>query len=279
MMVMKRHCVAAFFPVVLIIALILTVSQVQAQMRSDANDASIWNGDDGNRGGGGPRQFGLTEEDITRLLEQIKKSDPKKAAEIEKLRESDPSRFLEELRTQAREEFGKIMRERMDSWRARRREEFVEWLKKEYPKENEELAALNANEEAYRTKYDLLRNKYNRIFEEERRNPELAQVLKEDLELQKRRDHILAQLREAKKDQDKERLQGELEEVVGQRFDLIVRRKQIAYEQLLKRIEDLKKQLGESRGDIARWRDKKFKEENVKERLKELTGNGKFKWD
>ncbi len=275
-MVMKRHCVAAIFPVA-VIALILTASQAQAQMRSDANDTSIWNGE-GNRGGGS-RQFGLTEEDITRLMEQIKKSDPKKAAEIEKLRKSDPSKFQEELRTQAREEFGKIMRERMDSWRARRREEFVEWLKKEYPKDNEELAALNANEEAYRTKYDLLRNKYGRIFEEERRNPELAQVLKEDLELQKRRDHILARLRQAKKDQDRKRLQGELEEVVGQRFDLIVRRKQIAYEQLLKRIEDLKKQLGESRGDIARWRDKKFKEENVKERLKELTGNGKFKWD
>ena len=72
----------------------------------------------------------------------------------------------------------------------------------------------------------------------------------------------------------------ELEEVIGQRYDLIVRRKQIAYEWLLKRLEELQNQIKESRADILKAQDSKVKAVNIKERTQELLKEKKgFNWD
>jgi predicted nuclease with TOPRIM domain len=68
--------------------------------------------------------------------------------------------------------------------------------------------------------------------------------------------------------------------VVAHRYDLIVRRKEIAYEQLLNRLEDLQKQVTESKDDIARFKDEQIKLENVRQRVEALIGNKtRFKWD
>jgi len=73
---------------------------------------------------------------------------------------------------------------------------------------------------------------------------------------------------------------ADLEEVVAGRFDLIVRRKQIAYERLLRWLEELRKRLRESRGEIFKWRDEKFKNKNVKQRTGDLLEETlKFNWD
>ncbi len=272
---MNRHRVAVILLTATLTA-ILPATKARPQARPDGNGAGIWSGDDTR---GSTRRFDLTDEEVNHLMEQIKKNDSAKAAELEKLRKSSPEKFQEQIRSQAREEYSRIIRERMETWRTRRREEFIAWLGKEYPKEAQELANLNDREEVYTKKYDLLRQKYGQIYEEERRNPEMAKILKEDLELQQRSNRILARLKQAKNDQDKQKLQAELEETVGRRFDLIVLRRQIAYEQLLKRIEDLKRELSNSRDEIERWRDPKLKEQAVKERLKELTAGGKFTWD
>jgi len=66
--------------------------------------------------------------------------------------------------------------------------------------------------------------------------------------------------------------------VIAGRFDLIVRRKQIAYERLLKRLEELQKKVRESRGEIAKWRSDELKNENVKQRMQDLL-EPKFNWD
>jgi len=122
--------------------------------------------------------------------------------------------------------------------------------------------------------------KYGRIIEEGRRNPELAEVLIEDLKLKKRRDELLKKIRTVKSESEKKKLVAELEEVVSGRFDLIVRRKQIAYERLLRWLEELRKRIRESRGEIVRWRDEKFKNENVKQRTGDLLEEiPKFNWD
>ena len=94
-------------------------------------------------------------------------------------------------------------------------------------------------------------NRYGYIFEAESSSPELGAVLKEDLELRKRSDELCARLRNEKSDANKQAIGAELQEVVARRYDLIVRRKEIAYEQLLKRLEDLQKQVTESKDDIA----------------------------
>lgn len=251
------------------------------------DEESIWTEEEprGPRRGFGPRRgpagFELTNEEIDCIINSLRQSDPEKAKELTKLRKEDPEKFQAELRKHGREEFGKIMRERIETWRRKRQADFLEWFGKNYPRKAEELAKLKETKpDVYWKKFDRVREKYWRIFEEKRRNPELAEVLKEDLELKEKREELRSRIKAAKSEKEKKKLVSELEEVVSRRFDLIIRRKQIEYEWLLKRIEELQKQLKESKAEIAEWRDEKFKNENVKVRLEELISQGgKFKWD
>jgi hypothetical protein len=214
-------------------------------------------------------------------MKGLQESNPEKAKELAKLREKDPNQFSFELRRHGHEEFGKIIRERIDNWRKRRRAEFLESLEKLVPKEAQELAKLkDKNPDLYAEKYELALKKYGRIIEEGRRNPELAEVLIEDLKLKKRRDELLKKIKAVKSENENKKLVAELEEVVAGRFDLIVRRKQIAYERLLRWLEELRKRIRESRGEIFKWRDEKFKNENVKQRTQDLLEEiPKFNWD
>lgn len=232
--------------------------------------------------GRGPGMFELKDEDINRIMNSLKKSDPNAVKELEKLRKQDPEKFQAEIRRHGREEFGRIMRERIESWRHQRQTEFLDWLTKEYPKEAENLAKLKEKEpKLYIETFDHIRNKYWRIFEEERRNPELAEVLKEDLRLKDKRDELVARIKVAKNEKDKQKLMTELEEVVGRRYDLIVRQKEIAYERLLKWLEELRNRVRESRDEIIKWQNEKIKAENIKKHIEDLTEESTppFRWN
>jgi len=230
-------------------------------------------------------RFDLTNEEIDRILKDLKDRSPEKAKELEQMREKDPEKFQQELRRHASDEFGKVVRERMEKrmeqWRQQRQTEFVEWLQKSLPNEAEELAKLKDRDtDLYGKKYDQTWRDYGRIFEESRRSPELAQILLEDLKLQKKTEELSAKIKAAKNEPDKKTLRSELEEVVGLRYDLIVRKKQIAYEWLLKRLEELQNHVKESRAELSIWQDPKTKAENVKERVEYLLeGKKGFNWD
>ena len=234
------------------------------------------------RGPGGPGRFELTDEDINRIISSLEKSDPNAVKELEKLRKEEPEKFQAELRRYGREEFGKIIRERIEGWRRQRQNEFLQWLAKEYPKEAENLAKIKENEpKLYFEKFDLIRNKYWRIFEEERMNPELAEVLKEDLRLKDKEDELANRIKAAKNEKDKQKLMAELKEVASRRYDLIVRQKEIAYERLLKWLEELRKRIKDSRDEIIRWQDAKVKAENIKKHMRDLIEESSppFRWD
>ncbi len=211
----------------------------------------------------------------------MKERSPEKAKELTELRKKDPDKFREELRRHAREEFGRVVRERIEKWRKQRQEDFLEWLAKSLPDEAEELAKLKERDpKLYDQKYELALKKYGRIYEESRRNPELAEVHIEDIRLQKRRDQLLSKINATTNRREKQKLTEELEEVVGRRYDLIVRRKQIAYEWLLKRLEELQNRINESRAEILKAQDAKVKEGNIKKRTQELLEEKKgFPWD
>ena len=270
---------------ILVMAAVLTVSalpcwaQGTSEEKKEEKKEDIWEGPrpPGRRG---PRRFDLTDEEIDRIMKKLSQSDPGKVKELEKLRKEDPDEFQSELRKHGREEFGKIIRERINKWREKIREEFIEWLGKNYPREAAELAKLKGKPELYWKKYELLKKKYWRIFEAEKRNPELADVLKEDLRLREKRDELLRKIKSEKDEKKRKELIGQLEEVVGDRYDLIIRQKQIAYERLLKRLEDLKRKIRESRGEIAESRQEKVRKENIKKRMEDLLKEiKKFKWN
>lgn len=258
------------------------------------DDKSIWTEGDGRgpgpgigpergsrRGPGGRGRFDLTDEEVDQIMEGLKERSPEKAKELENLRDKDPEKFNAELRRHAREEFGKVVKERIEKWRQQRQTEFLEWLAKNVSNEAEELAKLKERSpNLYGEKYELILKKYGRTFEESRRSPELAQVLIEDIRLQKRRDQLLGKINATKSQREKKKLTSELEEVVGHRYDLIVRRKQIAYEWLLKRLEELQNRINESRADIRKAQDTKVKAVNIKKRAQELLEEKKgFNWD
>ena len=99
------------------------------------------------------------------------------------------------------------------------------------------------------------------------------------MKLKKTRDELVKNIKAAQSDREKKKFVAELEEVVAGRFDLIVRRKQIAYERLLRWLKEFQERLTESRGEINIWRDEKFKNDNVKKRMQDLLEPKIINWD
>ena len=157
--------------------------------------------------------------------------------------------------------------------------EYLEWLKKNYPEKAEKLAQLREEKpELYWRKIGLSLKKYGRIAEAAKENPELAEALKEDLELKEKRNKLLRKIRASTSDAEKKELTEELEEVINSRFDLIVKRKQIEYEQLSNKLEKLKERVKQSEGEVEKW--KNVKKAEVKQRLEELISRTeKFNWE
>ncbi len=257
-----------------------------AAEKDKKEDQGIWTEDQQRgpgpgRGGPGPRRLELTDEEVNRILEGLKQRDPKTADELTKLRGKNPEKFMDELRRHAREEFGKVVGERIEKLREQRRNDFLEWLQKALPAEAEELSKLkDRNPDLYGRKYDLAWRNYGRMFEEGRRSPELADVLVEDLKLKKREDELVGKIKATTNQKEKEKLDAELEQVTGDRYDLILRRKQLAYERLLKWLEDLQSRIKESRHEIIKYQNPDVKAENVKQRKRDLLEEKKgFRWD
>jgi hypothetical protein len=265
---------------------------------------------------GEPGRFELTEEKIERTMNQLAKTDPKKAEELKQLQAKDPEKFKAELREVMQEQFGKRFRKRMEErsgqhmkeggepfgpggmppdscnmppgpggmppgvgmpWRY---DKYLDWLKENYAEEAEKLAELSKKDaNLYSKQLNLSLKKYGRIAEAARENPQLAAVLKEDLALKQQQDKLLGEIKAAG-DNGKEESVKELKEVLNHRFDAILKRKQIEYEQLLKKLEGLKKEVEQRKAKVEKWKDAGFKNESVKARLEELLGKtDEFKWN
>ncbi|UCC22743.1 MAG: hypothetical protein JSW23_01350 [Planctomycetota bacterium] len=270
-------------------------------------EEDFW-GEDRPRGRQG--RLELTDERIEQIMERLKEAEPEKAEELKKLQEEDPNEFKAELRKTMREGFGKRQRERGKKGAKRghgggppgygppgygwppgygppglgygvQYGELLGWLDKNYPEEAERLRGMREDRpELYMKRMGLGLRRYGRIMEAEKENPELAAVLKEDLELKQQRDRLLRQIRKATDEQEKEKLVGELNGVVGARFDLIVKRKQMEYEELRKRLERLRREVEKSQANVEKWKDGDYKAANVKARVVELVGvDEEFKWE
>ena len=259
---------------VLMLAAVITVStlpcraQGTSEEKKEEKKEDIWTEEEPR----GPRRrprFELTDEEIDRIMKSLKESNPGKAKELAKLREKDPEKFQDQLREHGREEFGKIIRERIDKWRKQRREDFLKWLDKNFCRQAEELKKLQ-DPDLYLKKYEIIRRKYWPIFEAERRNPELGEILKEKLRLTERQDRLLRGIKTAKGENKKKDLINKLKEVVSSRFDLFVREKQIAYKRLRDRLEELRKRVEESQAEIDKLMNPKTKKQNIDKRVDDL---------
>ncbi|TKJ37045.1 MAG: hypothetical protein CEE38_09080 [Planctomycetes bacterium B3_Pla] len=266
---------------VLTIAVVITVAALPCPADEKKEEEKSIFAEDEQRGSRSRRgRIELTDEEIGRILQTVRKSDPEKAKEIAKLREKDPQEFRSELRRHGEAEYDKIIREHIDRWRQQRLEDFLNWLKKNYRRKHRELMSLKERDpDLYDKRLDSLRRKLDPIREAERRNPELAEILKEDLQLKERRDELIVKIRAAKTEGDKKGLVAQLEKVLGDRYDLILKKKQTEYERLLRWVETLQNRIKKSRAEIAEAKKKEVKAENVKKRKSELLeGKKDFNW-
>jgi hypothetical protein len=238
-------------------------------------------------------------ERVERMLERIRRNDPQAADRLQKLYNENIDAFKEEsreyMRSHRQEVFpnqkpqgpegdrgpgrfgGPEWREQMREMQ-KKNEEYLNWLKENYPAEANELEQVRQeNPGLYIRRLMQSGRKYGPVAAAAKKNPALAEVLKQDIDLKDQRDQILMKLQSAKPE-DKDALAAQLKDVVSKRFDLIIKRRQLQQQELLKRLEDLKKQVKESEKELEQWKASKDKE--VDARVKELLNQTeKFHWD
>ena len=234
-----------------------------------------------------PRQFELTKERIQEILKHLDQVDPERAKELRKLQKNKPEEFRSQIRKTMRQQThpaqgreGKPQtrpggQER--GWRGRweehlkkRNEAFLEWFKKNYPAQAQQLMELAEKDaEKYSKKLADLRKRYEPVMRAEKNNPELAAVLKEDIELQNHRQKLLREIRKADK-KEKEELLEQLKQIVNRRFDLIVIKKQFRYEDLLRKLQKMQNDLVKRQAELQQLQQDKQK--TTEQRLQELLG-------
>ena len=163
----------------------------------------------------------------------------------------------------------------------RRQNEFVEWMGEAFPEQAAELKKLKEKDkELYYRKLAITFDRYRRIFEASEDNPELASLLKENMELTGKQHELLKKIYKTDDEKEKQALTEELNEVLSAKYDIIIKRKQLALEELTKKLEELKARIEQSEEKLLKWKDPKLKEENISSRVKKLLGKSDdFKWE
>ena len=155
-------------------------------------------------------------------------------------------------------------RERMEKMHT----DLLAWMQKNVP---DEAASLNQLREKQPEEYVIraaeTMRKYMPIMRAEKDNPKLAEVMKDDLENQRRRDELLRRLSTAEGG-EKDTLVAELKTLVSQRFDLIIAKKQMQYDELRNRLDELKKDVKARENELETQ--KANKDKAVEEHLGEL---------
>ena len=245
------------------------------------------------------------EEYFTDLLEKIKKDDPNEGARLEKLRSEDPKLFRMGIREFMREhgmrpgplteqpmegqgerpmnmrgDRDQMMgREKVREHMQARENEMTAWLEKNEPAKAKELAALKETDpQGYMRRMMLEMKNYREIIDAEQANPALAEVLKKDLVLKQKRNELLEQLKGTTDEAKKKELTEQLRTVIGERFDLIVQKKQLKYEELKKKLEELQQTVNKSQAELENIKSKKA--EQIEKHLQELQSQSEnLNWD
>ena len=216
----------------------------------------------------------ITEKQVNEVLQQLKKSDPKKAEQIEKLKENNAEEFFKAIREEIEKSPSKKPEPtpktdpEWEQYFQTRRENFLEWYKKKYPEDHAKLIALKTSDPEIFAKQTMdLFSVYEQIRGIERHDPKLAEAMMENLELQKIRDSLLLQIRVCTKS-EYNNLVIELKAVVSKRFDTIVMEKQLKYEWLSRRLDRLTKTMEKRAAELDTL--KKSKDQSVEKRLNDL---------
>ncbi len=142
--------------------------------------------------------------------------------------------------------------------------EFRSWLEANYPQEYQKIADTKS-----RADMQAVMRKYMPIFMSEKKgNKDMSELLKKDLVLKEKRNALVKQISTTDDTTAKASLIQELSDVVSQRFDIVVAKKKVRYNNLKKRITELEKEVEKQEAALEKLESNKAAE--VKQRLKEL---------
>lgn len=225
----------------------------------------------------------LTERRIDQFIERLAKTNPNRAGELGALRIAQPEQFRSQIREEMAKRFFQSIRqpsgaesqpaatptpapspEQAGDAVQNKHKDLIAWLEKNFPPQAEEL---KANPAPSPERVAELLNRYEPVMRAEVDNPPLATAMKEDIAIQMQTDELLMDLQYAD-EKEREAIIKELDSLTSTRFDLIVRKREIQYEQLRGRLEKLQQDLDKQKGELDKLKDEK--EKSIKDRVAEL---------
>ena len=91
---------------------------------------------------------------------------------------------------------------------------------------------------------------------------------------------ILRKLKGTADEEEREQLTAKLQTVISKRFDVILKRKKLAYDQMLRKLRELQKEVKKNKAELDKHKDPDYKNKNVKARLQKLIEQTEeFNWD
>jgi len=151
----------------------------------------------------------------------------------------------------------------------RRLEDYLQWLKDNYPDEAARLERLKEEKpDDYGRHVGWSMRRYAPIMEASEEDLELADILKKELELKRDRDRLIRKINETKDEEKKKEFTEDLKAIVSERFDLIIQRKQLFYKRMLEELEELKQRIHENKAELEEFINEK--ETNVEDRVESL---------
>jgi hypothetical protein len=218
----------------------------------------------------GRGSFPLSDDEIRRVLEALRKSDPNKANELEKIRYSNPQSFMEGLRTT--KEYNNLIDNRISRSDAQRRSEFLTWLEQYVPREAEKLKELKTRDlNLYSNAYELTWRKYSRVFDQSQQNsdPNWSRLLVRDLDLTETQTMLTGQIRNPMNSPQKRNgLEAQLREIVGERYDIGLKQRKITYQQQLQRLKDLEAYIDVQLDELKRGEDPNEKSKMIESQMR-----------
>ncbi len=241
-----------------------------------------------------PRKMELDKERLGQLVKHVAQGNGQREKQLHQLYNKDRNKFWSEVRDffhKQREQGGRTEGDRRGGpggggpgrgprngqggprssrWREqlqKRHDEFIDWLKENYPEVEKDLSQYSEKPEEYFKRFSAVKKKYEHVMTTQKRNPELAEVMKEEIELTDYRDTLLKEFRRSDK-KKRQQLTEQLTEVVSRRFDLIVRKKQLQFEELRRRLARLQKELETREEELGNLIESK--DEATKSRVKSL---------
>jgi hypothetical protein len=239
---------------------------------------------------GQPDSLELSRESIDQLLSKLDTESPDLARQLRQWRKDDPFRFVLEIRrialarnpiaakaagrqpkSAAGETAVPVDPARQGQWRQNQEKqitEFMEWFRGAYPDKARPLQQLRKKDyEAFLNRISAVRRQFEPLMRAEKRDPELARILRKDIELQDLCGEVLGKIAAAK-DKDRRTLTEQLTRVVANQFDIIVQKRRLKYADIEAKIGQMQKEVDEQKRQLDQLVQKK--DQATRDRVKEL---------